>query len=317
MAFHESASFPAQTIGSAGGPGFSTIFLDAKGGAQTRLGRWDGARRQYDGNLGVRTAEQAVEILSFYLAREGGLHGFRFKDWADFSTEALTWKGTAAFGDEIIGTGDGTTTQFQLVKRYTNGSVTRVRNLEKPVSGTVKSGVAGVSKTEGVHFTVDHTTGTVTYASAPTLGQQVTAGCQFDVPAHFAPGADALLSITMESFYAHGCPSIPIVEETSPSLVNDEFHYGGAFELAFSIPTQITHLMGRMASLTPGAATDLILVSAALLDPGGPYHVLANLSGANAITVKSGGATIGTLGTSTIKRAGVFLVSGVNTWKLY
>jgi len=315
MAFHESANFPTQVNGSAGGPGHSTLYLEAKGGGLTRLARWDGARRRFQALPVGITPEQAAEVIRFSIAREGGLHGFRFKDWSDYSTGTDGWD-AAAFDDESIGTGDGSTTQFQLVKRYTNGGETKVRTLKKPVSGTVKSGVAGVEKTEGVHFTVDHTTGTVTYASAPTLGQQVTAGCEFDVPAMFGPGADQLVQITMDSFRARSVPSVEILEDFDPSPVDDEYHYGGAFEASFSIPYQVTPLMGRVAGLTPGAATDVLLPAATLYEEGGPYMFLTNLSGANVITVKSLGSTIGTIGTSSTKTLLCALVSSVKTWRL-
>ena len=38
----------------------------------------------------------------------------------------------------MLGTGDGTQTQFQLVKRYPSGSVIEVRTITKPVAGTVQ-----------------------------------------------------------------------------------------------------------------------------------------------------------------------------------
>ena len=40
--------------------------------------------------------------------------------------------------DEALGTGDGATTAFQLVKRYASGSQTWVRTITKPVAGTVR-----------------------------------------------------------------------------------------------------------------------------------------------------------------------------------
>jgi len=315
MAFHESANFPTQVNGSSGGPGHNTLYLEAKGGGLTRLARWDGARRRFQALPVGITPEQAADVLSFYLAREGGLHGFRFKDWSDYSTGTDGWD-AAAFGDEVIGTGDGTTTQFQLVKRYTSGGETKVRTIKKPVSGTVKSGVATTAKVEGVDFTVDHTTGIITYAVAPTLGQQVTAGCEFDVPCVFGPGADQLLQITMDSFRARSVPSVELLEDFDPSVVDDEYHYGGAFEASFSIPYQITPLMGRVAGLTPGAATDVLLPAATLYEEGGPYMFLTNLSGTHAITVKSLGASIGTISTNATKTLLCALVSSVKTWRL-
>lgn len=322
MAFHESAVFPDLGNGSSGGPGHNTLFLEAKGGGLTRYARWAGARRQFDAKTTVTTPEDAAEILRFYIAREGGTHGFRFKDWNDYTStsygfltnDPLFAPVTAL--DQLIGTGDGTTTQFQLVKRYTDGAQTRVRPIYKPVDGTVKVAVAGTEIVEGTDFTVDTTTGTITLAVAPTLGQQVTAGFEFDCAASFGPGADALLNITIETFYQRGCPNIPIIEDIDPSPWNDEYPYLGAFELAFSIPTQITPLMGRVASLTPGAATDLLLPSAALYEYGGIYMILTNLSGSHTITVKSLGVTIGTIAAGATKFLVCAKSSGAKAWRL-
>ena len=315
MTFHENATLPLGSYGSAGGPGHLTLYLASKGGSPSRVARWDGAARQYDVRRGITDVPTCTELIEFYLAREGGLHGFRFKDWSDFSTDA-TWVGTPAYTDEIIGTGDGTTTQFQLVKRYTQGGSTRVRNILKPLAGTVVVGKAGSQQTLGTHFTVDTTTGTVTFASAPTLGQQITAGCEFDVPCMFGPGADALLTITHESLLAKSIPSVPVLEEVDPSIVVDEYPFGGAFALTFGIPTQITPLMGRLASLTPTAAADILIPAASLLPLGGPHFVLANV-GSFTVTVKSGATSIGTIAAGATKHLSVFTISSANTWRLY
>ena len=315
MTRHE-VQFPTRiSFGSSGGPGHNTIFLDSKGGSQTRIGRWGAAIRQYDARMGVQSTADAVELIGFVIAREGGLHSFRYKDWLDYSTDA-TRVGTAAFGDVVIGTGDGSTQDFQLLTKYTSGSTTKTRNLQAPVTGTVKSGINGVDKAITVDWTVDTTTGVVHYLTAPGIGLPVTSGCQFDVPAHFGPGIDAVFSISIDDFSNRTVPSIPIIEDPSTVPVDDEMHWGGGAALAFTAPQQITSLTARAWSLTPTAAATLLLPSPTQQQAGGPHFFLANLS-AFTITVKTGATTIGTIVAGATKTACVFKIGGVNVWRIF
>ena len=109
--------------------------------------------------------------------------------------------------DQAIGTGDGATTAFQLMKTYISGPASWVRKIAKPVDGTVRVAVAGVEQTSGI--IIDATTGLVTFASAPAAGAAITAGYEFDTPVRFDTDA---LSINLASFAAGEIPSIPIVE---------------------------------------------------------------------------------------------------------
>jgi uncharacterized protein (TIGR02217 family) len=69
----------------------------------------------------------------------------------------------------------------------------------------VRVAVAGVELTTG--FSVDATTGLVTFASAPTGA--LTAGFEFDTPVRFDTDQ---LSINLATFAAGEIPSIPLVE---------------------------------------------------------------------------------------------------------
>ena len=121
----------------------------------------------------LRDAAQAEldEVRAFFYARQGRAHGFRFKDWGDH--KSCLPSGTPAPTDQAIGTGDGTTTAFQLVKRYASGNQTWTRTITKPVAGTVKVYRDGVEATSG--WSVDPTAGLVTFTTAPNVGVQITA----------------------------------------------------------------------------------------------------------------------------------------------
>lgn len=112
-----------------------------------------------------------------------------------------------AYNDQVIGTGDGTTTEFQLTKTYGSIYAPYSRDIKKPVSGTVLIGVNGSEVTSG--WSVNLTNGAITFAVAPTPGHEITAGFEFDVPVRFDTD---YLEIDLSSFSAGNIPDIPIVE---------------------------------------------------------------------------------------------------------
>ena len=82
-------------------------------------------------------------LTAFFEARRGRLHGFRFRDFADFLSCAPGVQPGAM--DQAIGTGDGGTTEFQLAKTYGD----HVRPIRKPVAGSV---VVAVDRAVGFSF---------------------------------------------------------------------------------------------------------------------------------------------------------------------
>lgn len=191
--------------GSSGGPAFSTEIIVIDSGYERRNQNWSQARRVYDARTGVRSASDAASLLSFFHARSGRARGFRLRDLADYSS-AVDGVGNPAATDQVIGTGDGSTTQFRLVKNYTSGAVTHARAITKPVAGSVVIAINGVTQSTG--WTVNTTNGVVSFAVAPTVGQTVTSGYLFDVPVRFDTDQ---LSLQMDN-YAEQSAAIPIVE---------------------------------------------------------------------------------------------------------
>jgi uncharacterized protein (TIGR02217 family) len=165
------------------------------------------SRRRYDAGIGLRSLEDVGELIAFFEARAGQLHGFRWKDWSDFkSCPALAVPGPE---DQLIGIGDGVATTFQLQKTYVSGDQSYVRPIRKPVLGTVLVAVAEDPKIEGLEFGVDPATGEVTFALPPPLGTRVTAGFEFDVPVRFDTDS---IQTSVASFQAGDVPNVPVVE---------------------------------------------------------------------------------------------------------
>jgi uncharacterized protein (TIGR02217 family) len=207
MAFHE-VRFPAGIArGSRGGPERRTQIVAYGGGWEERNQQWAASRRRYNAGYGVRSLADIHAVIAFFEERRGRLHGFRWKDWTDCRSGSP--EAPVAPGDQAIGTGDGTTTAFQLVKTYGGSFAPWARTVRKPVAGTVRVAVGGAEQAQGADFTVDHTTGLVSFAAAPASGQAVTAGFEFDVPVRFDTDR---LDIDLAAFGAGDVPNIPIVE---------------------------------------------------------------------------------------------------------
>ena len=204
LAFDE-VRFPvAISRGSSGGPERRTEIVALASGAEERNTRWAHSRRRYNAGFGVKSLDEIHAVIAFYEERRGRLHGFRWKDHADFKSGAPGVAVSAT--QQIIGTGNGALAQFQLVKRYGSGLRDYIRVIAKPVAGTVVVAVNGVVQA-GV--AVNATTGLVTLLSAPVAGAVVTAGFEFDVPVRFDSD---VLAVNLESFRAGAIPEMPVVE---------------------------------------------------------------------------------------------------------
>jgi len=195
------------SLGSSGGPERRTEIVTLVNGFEERNSPWAHARRRYDAGAGMRSLDDLAALIAFFEARRGQLHGFRWKDWADYKTGLPSQPISAT--DQVIGTGDGVTTAFQLSKTYASGGSTYTRVLRKPVAGSVIVAVAGVVQTLPAGFTVAHTTGIVTLNLPPALGAVVTAGCEFDVPVRF--DTDRIIA-SIASFQAGDIPAVPVIE---------------------------------------------------------------------------------------------------------
>jgi len=208
-AFHE-VTFPLDiAVGSRGGPERKTEIVTTGSGREERNARWAHARRRWNAGYGVKSLDALSEVVAFFEERRGRLYGFRWRDRLDHSSAAPGVE--ASPEDQLIGLGDGTRTEFQLMKTYGSLHAPYARPIAKPVAGSVRIAVNGVEQQAGTDFDVDPVTGVVTFApgQAPADSAPVTAGFQFDVPARFDSD---FLEVDLAAFAAGEIPSIPIVE---------------------------------------------------------------------------------------------------------
>lgn len=204
-AFHE-VGFPlAIAFHSTGGPSRRTEIVTLGSGHEERNAVWAGSRRRYDVGSGVRTLDDLAAVVAFFEARAGRLHGFRFRDFAD--GKSCTPAATPTATDQVLGLGDGVKRVFQLRKTYGDMAGSYVRDIAKPVAGSVTLAADGVALAGG--FAVDAATGLVTFDAAPAEDVALTAGFLFDTPVRFDTDT---LSVNLAGFAAGEMASIPLTE---------------------------------------------------------------------------------------------------------
>ncbi len=206
MAFHE-VRLPARlAFGSTGGVERRTEIVTLGSGFERRSTPWAHGRRRYLIGANLKSLDDMAALTAFFEARRGRLYGFRFRDFADFRSGAPSRAVTPL--DQILGSGDGVRTTFDLTKRYGDDDTALERRIHKPVEGTVKVAVDGV-ELEAESFAVECARGTVTLTTPPPDGSAVTTGFEFDVPVRF--DADRV-EIALESFEAGRIAAVPLVE---------------------------------------------------------------------------------------------------------
>ena len=207
--FHE-VRFPTGiSRASQGGPERRTDVVVLGSGHEERNARWADSRRSYNAGYGVRSLDDLNEVIAFFEERRGRLYGFRWRD-------ALDWKSCAPSDqpgplDQTIGTGDGVTAAFQLVKTYGRDFAPWRREIKKPVLDSVVVAIDGTTSEAGSQYIVDTATGVVTFIGghAPAPGAVVSAGYAFDVPVRFDTDR---LEVDIQGFRHGAIPSIPVIE---------------------------------------------------------------------------------------------------------
>lgn len=205
MSFHEIRISEYISYGATGGPRRKTEILELASGHEERNSPWAQSRREYNIAYGVRDVNDMAAIIDFFEAREGSLFGFRYKDWSDY--KSVRPLATVTPNDQVIGTGTGALTTFQLVKNYSDVANTQTRIINKPVLGTTRVSLNNVEQLTG--WTVSTVTGLVVFAVAPSAAVVVRAGFEFDVPVRFK---DDIITSNLSNFELGNVGSINLIE---------------------------------------------------------------------------------------------------------
>lgn len=143
------------------------------GGWEVRNARASQSLREFEVSFPMSARDNAVylAVVALYKVARGKLHTFRFRDWADYQLDG-----------EVIGTGDGATTAFQITQSWTVDGETVSRNITRPISAmqVFKDGVLQVSG-----YSINYDTGVLTMTPAPALGVAISVTGEFDIPVRF------------------------------------------------------------------------------------------------------------------------------------
>jgi len=185
-------------------PEFSTSVSVTASGFERRNSLWSNARLRFDVGPGIRSEAELGELIAFYRARRGAARGFRLRDPSDHSSNGMV--GPPTPGDQVLGQGNGTQSDFPLVKGYGGEDEPQVRRITRPVFETIVVSIDNAIQL-GNWSLLDG--GIISFETPPAAGATIRAGFHFDVPVRFAQDS---LEISGASFAAGEAPSVPVVE---------------------------------------------------------------------------------------------------------
>lgn len=200
----------------ASAPRFNTQITQVDSGAEQANQRWEHPLYKFTMPEVIREQLTFEAVRDQWLIMRGPAHTFPWRDELDFasvSLEAPTIEPVVSSLDQIIGTGDGVTQDFQLIKTYQRGPTTYVRNLHLPVVATVVVAVAGLDPTASSPpngWSISRPGGVVHFDIPPAPGQVITAGYYFDVEVRFE--SDDAFEGIVQSYAIAGYASLTLVE---------------------------------------------------------------------------------------------------------
>lgn len=205
-AFHEVLLPLPFALGASGGPERRVDIVTLGSGAEARNTPWAHGRRRYDIGGAVRTLDQVHELIAFFEARRGKLHGFRFRDPFDF--KSCSPSATPSSTDQVLGEGGGEQTDFQLQKTYGDGASSYERPITKPVAASVVVAIDGETLAPSA-YEIAAETGMLSLNAAPLTGAIVSAGFLFDTAVRFDIDR---LDLALDGFGAGHAVTVPLVE---------------------------------------------------------------------------------------------------------
>jgi uncharacterized protein (TIGR02217 family) len=200
-------------------PRFKTTIQVSAGGNERRNQEWEHPLHQYI--LPEATARGVTVVNGLkkhWLITKGPLHTFPWSDPMDKASidhvpnlpddelQALISE-----TDQEIGTTDGFTDRFQLVKTYTVGSETYQRNITLPVVDSVIVAIDGVVVPD-TDYTVTRPGGEIVFDLPPPVEVpgSITAGFLFDVEVRFE--SDDAFEGIVRTWQAGGFADLTLIE---------------------------------------------------------------------------------------------------------
>ncbi len=204
QSFHE-VLFPlAVSFGATGGPERRNEIVTLTSGREHRNARFAHSRRRYDAGTGLRSLDDLYEVIAFFEARRGSLHGFRFRDPFDMKSCARRRHRVAARpGDRQRRRHDGDLPARQDLWRRRR----RLSAADRQAGRRQRAGRRGRGREGGgrrLRRRCDDRPGDLRAGAVPAAGAAVTAGFEFDVPVRFDLEH---LSVSLTAFKAGQIPA--------------------------------------------------------------------------------------------------------------
>ena len=252
MTFHDSAVFPTDmSFGTSSGFVFANRIDEMPGGYAYRHAAGDDPAMRFSVRRRVLSDDRLADLLRFVRARRGSLYGFRFLDPTDFTTapNGVDLVDTSDTSHRhVIGQGNGVGKAFSLSKTYSDSGYSVSRGITKPMrvseataidepswlnalaaGDTVNVWVDTTQQVEGTDFSVDYSTGAVTFVTAPANGTVIYWAGYFFEPARFGAGVDEWMRTSLDDTKQRTTDDLEIVSDrTSDSVFALEAHPHGA-----------------------------------------------------------------------------------------
>jgi uncharacterized protein (TIGR02217 family) len=275
MSFHNVRLPDEIQYGSAMGAGFNTITQFTASGHGVKIERQTQPRRRFRLVAALRSQQEAFALLTFAIARHGGAHSFRLKDWLEYST-AEDGYSTPTGTDQILGVGDGVRTSWPMVRTYDPfGPAPVVRKIALPVAGTFTATAAG----SPASASISNPGGVVTFDTPPALGAVVMAGCEFDVPVFFNQQMDSWTSLRADAFDTWSMEQLECEEDLNSTDHPELWNYGGcknhhttAQSFAISYGEGLLHVVNPSGTIN---------VTLPLPQYGGDRHFVFSIGGSS------------------------------------
>lgn len=187
-----------------GGPTFSTAVTRKRDGSELRHIKWAEPLHRYSLDLSAWPDESINDMRDMFTTARGAYQSFRARSFID---DNLTY--------EPIGYGDGSASEFQIVKTYYEGGRSIEVDITRIIAGTVSvyvaANVAGGedSVSENTEYGIDYETGIITFVTAPEADSCIRVSCSFERRVRFSSDS---VSAVMHTDGTSGIDSLEIFE---------------------------------------------------------------------------------------------------------
>lgn len=200
-------------------PRWNNVITTVSNGGENVNQAWKHPLLRFTAPEGVRCWDHVGDLHEFWMAMRGTKYTFPLTDPLDACSRRMQAPGVFPDifpTDQVLGVGDGITTEFQLTKAYTFGPRTYTRPIYHPQVDSVLI-MANAKELDDATLTghpytfeTSRLTGKVVFDHAPADGLALTAGFRFDVESRWE--TDDAYSGLVSAFRTAGFADLSFVE---------------------------------------------------------------------------------------------------------